>query len=159
MCKSYYYTRVICLLLFVTLSSSLTISPRYVRLIKFPAEAELDKNYPKPYEFGYSVKDGFGTKQHRKEVANSDGVVTGTYGYLDPAGVYRFVDYIADRSGYRAKLRAIKLGASSEVKDNVIENSSSNIDSSESLSPKGNELFAPNINTSDVLKGLVPQNY
>ncbi|GIX76198.1 hypothetical protein CEXT_640721 [Caerostris extrusa] len=93
-----------------------------------------------------------------KEVANSDGVVTGTYGYLDPAGVYRFVDYIADRSGYRAKLRAIKLGASSEVKDNVIENSSSKIDSSESLSRKVNELFAPNINTSDVLKGLRSQN-
>ncbi|XP_015903870.1 cuticle protein 10.9-like [Parasteatoda tepidariorum] len=93
----------------------LTIPPRYIRMIEFttPNVLETIEEQHRPYEFSFSVRDDLGTKQHRQEIANSEGVVKGSYGYLDPEGVYRFVDYTADGDGYRARLRNIKLAASS----------------------------------------------
>jgi len=35
------------------------------------------------------------------ETRSPDGTVTGRYGYVDPQGVLRIVDYVADRRGYR----------------------------------------------------------
>ncbi|PRD29318.1 UNVERIFIED_CONTAM: Cuticle protein 16.8 [Trichonephila clavipes] len=153
----HFYTYAISLLLITIPSWTLTIPPRYVRIIKFPAFLDRDysMDYPKPYEFGYSLRDDYGTKQHRKEVANEDGVVTGSYGYLDPEGVYRFVDYIADKDGYRAKLRTIRLVASAtpyaNAKPNVLQISTIDNNSSKSLSAEtdGNELIPININKTE----------
>ncbi|GBL84193.1 hypothetical protein AVEN_118595-1 [Araneus ventricosus] len=144
---SYYCVYVAYLLLISAQALSLTISPRYVRLIKFPLQPVTDvaADLPKPYDFGYSVKDRYGTKQHRKEVANSNGIVKGSYGYLDPEGIYRFVDYIADKGGYRAKLRAIQLVTSLTTKDNISHSPMNIYSTTEPSSSEGNELFPINI--------------
>merc|ERR1739848_949103 len=39
--------------------------------------------------------------QYRKEVLRPDGSQEGTYGWVDPNGVLRLYDYIADNQGYR----------------------------------------------------------
>jgi len=39
--------------------------------------------------------------QYRKEVLKPDGSQEGTYGWVDPNGVLRLYDYIADNQGYR----------------------------------------------------------
>jgi len=41
------------------------------------------------------------TGQYRKETLNSDGSQEGTYGWVDPNGVLRLFDYVADNQGYR----------------------------------------------------------
>ena len=41
------------------------------------------------------------TGQYRKEVLHPDGTQEGTYGWVDPNGVLRLFDYIADSAGYR----------------------------------------------------------
>jgi len=41
------------------------------------------------------------TGQYRKEVRHDDGSQEGTYGWVDPTGVLRLFDYIADDLGYR----------------------------------------------------------
>merc|ERR1712032_537999 len=39
--------------------------------------------------------------QYRKEVRHEDGSQEGTYGWVDPNGVLRLFDYVADNLGYR----------------------------------------------------------
>merc|ERR1712241_1021596 len=39
--------------------------------------------------------------QYRKEVRHEDGSQEGTYGWVDPNGVLRLFDYVADNQGYR----------------------------------------------------------
>merc|ERR1712098_420441 len=52
--------------------------------------------------------------QYRKEVLRPDGSQEGTYGWVDPNGVLRLYDYIADNQGYRiVKESLFKVGASS----------------------------------------------
>jgi len=63
-----------------------------------------------PYNFGYDIRDEFGNHQYRKEEADERGVVRGSYGYTDAAGVYRFVDYVADASGFKANIRSNEPG-------------------------------------------------
>lgn len=68
---------------------------------------------PKPYQFGYELEDGYGMSQFRSEA--SDGFITkGSYGYMDPAGVYRKVEYTADRNGYRAIVRSNEPGTANQ---------------------------------------------
>lgn len=48
------------------------------------------------------IYSGGGEHQsYRVETRSPDGTVTGRYGYVDPRGVLRIVDYVADRRGYR----------------------------------------------------------
>lgn len=48
------------------------------------------------------IYSGGGQHQsYRVETRSPDGTVTGRYGYVDPRGVLRIVDYVADRRGYR----------------------------------------------------------
>merc|ERR1712025_1535347 len=50
--------------------------------------------------------------QYRKEVLRPDGSQEGTYGWVDPNGVLRLYDYIADNQGYRiVKESLFKVGA------------------------------------------------
>ncbi|KFM80399.1 Cuticle protein 16.8, partial [Stegodyphus mimosarum] len=69
---------------------------------------------PRPYEFGYEFGDGNGMTQHRRESANGNGLVQGSYGYTDQNGVYRNVEYKADSEGYRAIVRSNEPGLSNQ---------------------------------------------
>jgi len=52
------------------------------------------------------------TGQYRKEILRPDGTQEGTYGWVDPNGVLRLFDYIADNFGYRiVKESLFKVGA------------------------------------------------
>ncbi|XP_067128322.1 cuticle protein 10.9-like [Centruroides vittatus] len=74
---------------------------------------------PKPYDFGYETKDEFGATQNRQE--SSDGVgVKGSYGYTDPFGIFRQVDYIADEFGFRAKVRTNEPGTANQDPADVL---------------------------------------
>ena len=66
-----------------------------------------------PYNFGYNIKDTYGSEQYRKE--ESDGErVTGSYGYLGLDGIYRHVDYVADDNGFRANIRTNEPGTANQ---------------------------------------------
>ncbi|KAF8771135.1 cuticle protein 10.9-like [Argiope bruennichi] len=69
---------------------------------------------PQPYGFGYEFGDGLGMTQHRSETADTAGIVRGRYGFRDPQGLYRNVEYIADSNGYRAVIRSNEPGAASQ---------------------------------------------
>ncbi|GIY06977.1 sodium-dependent proline transporter [Caerostris extrusa] len=75
-------------------------------------EAEVYDSSPifKPYSFGYDVFDGYGTKQYRQESTSGDGVVRGNYGYKDFQGIYRQVEYTADKDGFHAVLKSNEPG-------------------------------------------------
>jgi len=45
--------------------------------------------------------------QYRKEKQNPDGSVEGTYGWVDPNGVLRLFDYVADNQGYRIEKESL----------------------------------------------------
>lgn len=71
-----------------------------------------------PYSFEYSTNDEQGTTTSRRE--SSDGnTVTGQYSYTDLDGLTRTVDYIADASGYRAKVSTNEpgVGRNDEIGD------------------------------------------
>lgn len=69
---------------------------------------------PKPYEFGYEFADSFGMFQHRRETSDNTGTVKGSYGYRDPSGQQRRVDYVADGLGYRASIHSNEVGLSNQ---------------------------------------------
>ncbi|KAG8188504.1 hypothetical protein JTE90_008069 [Oedothorax gibbosus] len=64
---------------------------------------------PKPYAFGYSVKDHHG-EQHREESGTGGHAVKGSYGFTDARGVHRQVEYVADGAGFRAKVKTNEPG-------------------------------------------------
>ncbi|XP_055937320.1 cuticle protein 10.9-like [Argiope bruennichi] len=68
----------------------------------------------KPYQFGYELEDGFGMSQYRSEASDGTGVVKGSYGYMDPTGIYRKVEYTADSNGYRAVIRSNEPGTANQ---------------------------------------------
>ncbi|XP_015928969.1 adult-specific rigid cuticular protein 15.7-like [Parasteatoda tepidariorum] len=67
---------------------------------------------PKPYKFGYSIKDKHG-EQHREE-SGTGGHVTGSYGFTDARGIKRQVNYIADKAGFRAKVKTNEPGTANQ---------------------------------------------
>ncbi|GBL84928.1 hypothetical protein AVEN_42196-1 [Araneus ventricosus] len=70
---------------------------------------------PRPYQYGYAFADGLGMSQHRNEVADGTGAVKGAYGYQDPLGVYRNVEYTAGKDGYKAVIRSNEPGTSNHA--------------------------------------------
>ncbi|XP_022648983.1 cuticle protein 10.9-like [Varroa jacobsoni] len=70
---------------------------------------------PQPYSFGYDTQDEFGTRQTRSEVSNAVGAKVGSYGYTDPHGIYRQVNYIADAAGFRASISTNEPGTSASA--------------------------------------------
>lgn len=61
----------------------------------------LIKPEPEPYSFNWQYGDETGNGQFRREEQDKNGVVRGSYGYTDAWGLYRIVDFIADKDGYR----------------------------------------------------------
>ncbi|KFM81180.1 Cuticle protein 16.8, partial [Stegodyphus mimosarum] len=73
-----------------------------------------------PYEFAYKMNDGNGTSQHRQEIRNENGDIRGSYGYVDPLGIYRNVAYYTDTNGYHAKVESNEPGLSNKNSANTI---------------------------------------
>ncbi|XP_015788620.1 uncharacterized protein LOC107365602 isoform X2 [Tetranychus urticae] len=70
-----------------------------------------EEKYPyQPYGFGYEVEDGWGNTQYRHEKGLDPWKVKGSYGYKDAWGIYRHVDYIADKWGFRANIKTNEPG-------------------------------------------------
>ncbi|KAF8767193.1 Cuticle protein 16.8 like protein [Argiope bruennichi] len=67
-----------------------------------------------PYNFGYEFGDGVGMTQHKHESSDINGEVKGSYGYTDPNGLYRSVEYTAGVDGYKAIVRSNEPGLSSQ---------------------------------------------
>lgn len=77
--------------------------------------------YPlQPYRFAYNVKGSNGlTEQYRQEVGDGK-LLTGSYGYVLPDGIYRHVDYVADDQGFRAYIRTSEPGTANQNPSNVV---------------------------------------
>ncbi|XP_054710487.1 adult-specific rigid cuticular protein 15.5-like [Uloborus diversus] len=68
---------------------------------------------PKPYKFGYNIKDKHGD-QYREEVGDGASGVKGSYGFTDARGVHRRVDYVADHAGFRAQVKTNEPGTANQ---------------------------------------------
>lgn len=68
-----------------------------------------------PFAFDFKTDDNNGNGQYRKEESDKDGVVRGSYGYTDSNGIYRHVQYIADRDGFRANIKSNEPGMDGET--------------------------------------------
>lgn len=55
-----------------------------------------------PLTYGYRFTDDYGTMQAREEKTDPNGSKTGSYSFVDATGLYRKVEYVADRHGFRA---------------------------------------------------------
>lgn len=90
-------------------------SERRVLAVKNPNLLEHIVTFaPKPYQFGYELEDGYGMSQYRSEASDGTGVVKGSYGFMDPSGIYRKVDYTADGNGYRAVVKTNEPGTANQ---------------------------------------------
>ncbi|XP_065300633.1 adult-specific rigid cuticular protein 15.7-like [Dermacentor albipictus] len=56
----------------------------------------------RPYKFDYNIADHEGNQQYRIERADTQNTKTGAYGYRAVNGIFRHVNYIADKYGFRA---------------------------------------------------------
>ncbi|GBN15710.1 hypothetical protein AVEN_13517-1 [Araneus ventricosus] len=65
---------------------------------------------PKPYKFNYQSVDEQGHKHYYRQEADGSGAVRGSYRYTDVQGLYLVVNYIADASGFRARIRTNEPG-------------------------------------------------
>ncbi|KAF8791994.1 cuticle protein 14-like [Argiope bruennichi] len=108
--------KVTCLLLFVFCACEVFAKKRYlIRKVgdDYDVSPVHHENYihkPRPYHFGYNIKDEKGNNQYHKEEGNEYNHKKGSYGYTDAYGIYRHVDYIADDKGFRAKIRTNEPG-------------------------------------------------
>ncbi|XP_022247270.1 uncharacterized protein LOC106463626, partial [Limulus polyphemus] len=73
-----------------------------------------DINIPTPYDTGYDTVDEYGTRQSRQESGDGNGRVQGSYGYTDPWGTSRQVNYVADEGGFRAWISTNEAGTDNQ---------------------------------------------
>lgn len=57
---------------------------------------------------------------NRQESSDNNGAVRGSYGYTDPYGVFRHVDYVADEYGFRAEVKSNEPGMGTQSPANVV---------------------------------------
>ncbi|GFT61323.1 cuticle protein 16.8 [Nephila pilipes] len=77
------------------------------------ANGYLGHHAPKPYAFGYNVKDHHG-EQYRDESGVGGVAVKGSYGFKDGRGVHRQVDYVADHGGFKANVKTNEPGTANQ---------------------------------------------
>ncbi|UYV65420.1 hypothetical protein LAZ67_3004314 [Cordylochernes scorpioides] len=75
---------------------------------------------PKPYQYSYEVDDGYNNRHHHKEESDAYGAKKGSYGYTNAEGLYRNVDYVADKDGYRAYVKSNEPGVGPEASADVV---------------------------------------
>ncbi|CAN7996632.1 unnamed protein product [Ixodes hexagonus] len=68
---------------------------------------------PEPYSFGYDSTNENGTRITREESGDANNVKTGSYSYIDPAGVQRTVKYVADAEGFHVTVETNEPGTKS----------------------------------------------
>lgn len=57
---------------------------------------------PGTYAYGYDIEDPVtGNIQFRQEERHANGIVTGSYGYVDANGTPQVTHYVSDENGYR----------------------------------------------------------
>lgn len=56
------------------------------------------------------MDDQYGAQQWRQEESHNPNEVHGSYGYRDNNGLYREVTYVADKNGFRAKIKTNEPG-------------------------------------------------
>ncbi|GFT14652.1 uncharacterized protein NPIL_376151 [Nephila pilipes] len=96
------FTSLIIVVMFTVVRMQHILTPPFVEL-------------PRPYNFGFEFGDGLGMSQYRHETADGTGSVKGSYGYLDPLGVFRNVDYVAGMDGFKSIIRSNEPGLSNHV--------------------------------------------
>ncbi|KAH7964673.1 hypothetical protein HPB49_000142 [Dermacentor silvarum] len=64
----------------------------------------------RPYKFDYNIADHEGNQQYRIERADAQNTKTGAYGYREVNGIFRHVNYIADKYGFRAVVNTSEPG-------------------------------------------------
>ncbi|CAN8021209.1 unnamed protein product, partial [Ixodes persulcatus] len=74
---------------------------------------------PVPYSFSYDNTDDFGTRTTHSENSDNNNAKTGSYGYTDATGTYRYVTYVADGNGYRATVDTNEPGTKSSAPADV----------------------------------------
>ncbi|CAL1280717.1 unnamed protein product [Larinioides sclopetarius] len=70
---------------------------------------------PRPYNFGFEFGNGLGMSQYRHESSDATGSVKGSYGYMDPLGQFRNVEYVAGVDGFKAVVKNEMLLAAMET--------------------------------------------
>ena len=81
----------------------------------------LEDNSPKPYSYGYSATDEFGTVWTREEAGDGAGNVRGSYSYREANGIGRTVQYTADPvNGFRAAVETNEPGTISSAPAGVL---------------------------------------
>ncbi|GFY67991.1 cuticle protein 16.8 [Trichonephila inaurata madagascariensis] len=93
------------------------LAPNYARQSYNPDIYETAR--AEPYDFGFQSTDEFGTIMNRQEASDNNGAVRGSYGYTDPFGVFRHVDYVADEYGFRAEVKSNEPGMGTQSPANV----------------------------------------
>lgn len=78
-----------------------------------------------PFAFDFKTEDNSGNGQYRKEESDKNGVVHGSYGYTDANGIYRHVEYVADKDGFRANIKSNEPGLIGETQPASIQLSGS----------------------------------
>ncbi|XP_076357612.1 cuticle protein 16.8-like [Tachypleus tridentatus] len=78
------------------------------------ADPSFGINVPIPYDTGYDTVDEYGTRQSRQESGDGNGRVQGSYGYTDPWGTSRQVNYLADEGGFRAWISTNEAGTANQ---------------------------------------------
>ena len=63
---------------------------------------------------GFDLITGYGGTLNQKEEGDSYGNKKGTYGYTDSYGVYRQVEYVADKHGFRATVKTNEPGTANQ---------------------------------------------
>lgn len=78
---------------------------------------------PQPYSFSYDITNDFGTRLSQSESGDANNVKTGTYSYSEANGIFRNVQYIADKDGFRATIDTNEPGTKSSAPADVVINS------------------------------------
>lgn len=58
----------------------------------------------------YNIMDEQGNVQFRQEEGDGAGNVRGTYGYSNTQGLYRTVEYVSNKDGFKAKVNTNEPG-------------------------------------------------
>ncbi|KAL1421401.1 hypothetical protein MTO96_004094 [Rhipicephalus appendiculatus] len=76
-----------------------------------------------PYTFSYDITNDFGTRLSQTESGDENNVKTGTYSYSEATGIFRNVNYIADKDGFRVTIDTNEPGTKSSAPADVVINS------------------------------------
>lgn len=92
----------------------------YTNILLTSAQVERVQSFqPSPYSFNYEAEASGGSSS-RKESADANGAVTGSYEVRNEDGSVRVVEYIADKDGFRANVKTNEVGTKSDNPADVI---------------------------------------